>query len=53
LLMFVFACGGSSSSGGGYTPPKAVPTPPGTYGLTITASTGGAQSTYIITLKVN
>lgn len=50
LMMFVSACGGSSNTGSGPPPPPA--TPSGTYYLTINASTGGAQNSYLLTLTV-
>jgi hypothetical protein len=52
VMMFVLACGGATGSGGGSSPPPPPATPSGTYGLTINASTGGAQNSYLLTLTV-
>jgi hypothetical protein len=50
LAMLVSACGGSGSSSTVPPPPPA--TPSGTYYLTISASAGGAQGSYLLTLNV-
>ena len=52
LMMFVSACGGSGSSNTGSGPPPPPATPSGTYYLTINASAGGAQNSYLLTLIV-
>jgi hypothetical protein len=49
-LAFMTACGGSSSTPGGHGTP---PTAPGTYYLTVNATSGGAQTSYLLTLTVN
>lgn len=43
--------GGAGGSGGGGTTP-ATATPPGTYYLTVTGTTGGAQNSYLLDLTV-
>jgi hypothetical protein len=51
-MVFLSSCGGSS--GGSGPPPQKTPgTPPGTYGVLINGSTGGAQNTYMLLLTVN
>ena len=49
-LAFITACGGSSSTPGGQGTP---PTASGTYYLTVNATSGGAQTSYLLTLTVN
>lgn len=51
LLAFMTACGGSSSSQGGG--PRTPPTTPGTYYITVNATSGTAQTSYLLTLTVN
>jgi len=50
LLMLMTACGGSSSPQKGQGIP---PTAPGTYYMTVNASSGTAQTSYLLTLTVN
>lgn len=60
LLLFsiamISACvscgGGSSGSGSGGGTPPVTPTPPGTYYLTVTGTTGSAQNSYGLQLTV-
>jgi hypothetical protein len=49
LALLFFACGG----GGSPAPTPSPGTPSGTYSLTINASSGGAQSSYLLTLVVD
>ena len=49
-LALVTACGGSSSTPGGQGIP---PTARGTYYVTVNATSGGAQTSYLLTLTVN
>ncbi len=52
VTLFLFACGGSG--GGSTTGPAPTPsTPPGTYMLTVKASTGGVQNSLLLSLTVN
>ena len=53
LLIIFSACGGGGSSTSGPAPAPNPGTPAGTYGLTITGTTGGVQSTYVVMLTVN
>jgi hypothetical protein len=50
LMLLIPGCGGSTSGSG--PSPGGVTTPSGTYYLTITGSTGGAQNTFLLTLTV-
>lgn len=51
LTLSAFGCGGGAS--GSPPPPPPPPTPSGTYYLTISATAGGAQTSYLLTLNVN
>jgi hypothetical protein len=48
-LAFMTACGGSSSTPGGQ---GTLPTAPGTYYLTVNATSGSAQTSFLLTLTV-
>ena len=50
LLTLMTACGGSSSAPQGQGTP---PTAPGTYSITVNASSGTAQTSYLLTMTVN
>ncbi len=52
VALFAFACGGGGASGGGSSPPVTIPTPSGTYGISINASAGSVQTTYLLLLTV-
>jgi peptidoglycan/LPS O-acetylase OafA/YrhL len=53
VTALALSCGGSSAGSTHVNPPAATVTPPGTYALTISASTGGAQNSYLVYLNVN
>ncbi|MGB8493377.1 MAG: IPT/TIG domain-containing protein [Candidatus Acidiferrum sp.] len=52
LAFSACSCGGGSS-GSSSGPPPPPSTPAGTYYLTVSASAGGAQTSYLLTLNVN
>jgi hypothetical protein len=52
LIVTTISCGGGSGAGGGTQPPSVHNTPPGTYAITINASSGNLQHSTQTTLIV-
>jgi hypothetical protein len=51
-LLLIPGCGGGSSSGGSTPPPPPVPTPSGSYPMTVTATSGSLSHQVSFTLTV-